>query len=217
VPDDADELERALDRLAAVAHAVIYRELQADTRTRFRRYAHLLHLWNQTHNLTALRSPADIVRGLFEDSLLFLRVLPAEVARIVDIGAGAGIPSVPMHLVQPRVSILLIEARRKRVSFLRALKRELQLDDRVTILEGRAESLIQTHPEYRSAAEVAVARAVTGSRDLTRIAHEYVKPGGVLISAGPPATRTEGRREPELRLVELPQLGVRRAFGVSRV
>jgi 16S rRNA (guanine527-N7)-methyltransferase len=213
VPDGADQLERALDRLAAVAHAVTRQELPPETRARFRRYAGLLHLWNQTHNLTALRSPADIVRGLFEDALLFLPVLPVQAERLVDIGAGAGIPSVPMHLVLPRLSILLIEARRKRVSFLRALKREVQLDDRVTIAEGRAEELIETHPEHRSAADVAVARGVAGSGDLTRIARGYVKPGGLMIAAGPP--RALNAKQPEQRIVELPELGIERAFIVS--
>ena len=75
--------------------------------------------------MTALESPAEIVRGLFLDSLLFLRLLPARPISLVDIGAGSGIPGLPLRLVDDRITLTLVESKRKRISFLLAVCREL--------------------------------------------------------------------------------------------
>jgi 16S rRNA (guanine527-N7)-methyltransferase len=210
----ASNLEGALDRLGAVAQSLTGRVMSAHARSRFSRYADLVHLWNRTHNLTALRSPAEIVRGLFEDSLLLLRLVPTGATRVIDIGAGAGIPGVPLHLVDPRLAVVLIEARQKRVSFLKTLKRELELDDRVTVLEGRAEAILGTHPEYRANADAVVARGVGQPEKLMPVAGDYVKPGGLFIATGPPASEVAGLDRIGWTIVELPEFGLKRAFMV---
>lgn len=212
--DAAPDLERALDRLGAVAQALTGHPLPVETRIRFSRYAELIELWNRTHNLTSLRSPAEIVRGLFEDSLLFLRLVPRVAVRMVDIGAGAGIPGVPLHLVDSTVAIMLIEARQKRVSFLKTLKRELHLDDRVAVMEGRAEAILQVEPTLRATADVVVARGVGHSATLVRLAEQYLRPGGVFIVSGPPAADIAATDRAAWTIVELPEFRLARAFMV---
>ena len=58
------------------------------------------------------------MRGLFIDSLLFLPVIPPRPLRLVDIGAGPGIPGIPLRIVEPQISLTIVESRRKPVSFL---------------------------------------------------------------------------------------------------
>jgi 16S rRNA (guanine527-N7)-methyltransferase len=211
----APTLEKALDRLGAVALALTGRVLLVETRTQFSRYAELIHLWSRTHNLTGLRSPEAIVRGLFEDSLLFLPLLPAGATRVVDIGAGAGIPGVPLHLVDPGRAVVLIEARQKRVSFLRTVKRELGFDDRIAVVEGRAERIV-AEGLYAACADVVVARSVGPPAEVMAIAARYLKPGGLFIaSAGPASGIHTSEGAGHRRFVELPEFSLRRAFMVQ--
>jgi 16S rRNA (guanine527-N7)-methyltransferase len=138
--------------------------------------------------MTALDSPAAIVKELFVDSLLFLKLVPeARPLAIVDIGAGGGIPGLPMKLADPTLEVTLVEARRKRVSFLRTACRELGLDEGM-VVEGRAEALVGQEPSLARAFDVAVSRAVSQIGKLAPTALPYLKPGGLLIVSAPPGS-----------------------------
>ena len=177
-PDPLDELTDAIAAFTGQAPG-------RHTRERFARYLELLAQWNRTHDLVGLDKPLDIVRVLFIDSLFFLSLLPARPMRLVDIGAGAGIPGVPLHLVDPGIELTLMESRRKRVSFLSTLKRELGLQQ-MGILEGRAEEIAKQLPETKGVFDIAVARAVSPTPRFLTACLEYVAPAGRLILAGPP-------------------------------
>jgi 16S rRNA (guanine527-N7)-methyltransferase len=161
----------------------------------FRQYLELFLRWNQVHRMTALASPAAIVRDLFIDSLLFLKALPPRrPLSVVDIGAGAGIPGLPMRLADSRLTLCLVESKRKRVSFLRTVCRELDLTE-ITVVEGRADEATRVGPALRAAFDVAVARAVARIERLEPLAAPYLKPSGLLIvSAAPEATVPSGVR-----------------------
>jgi 16S rRNA (guanine527-N7)-methyltransferase len=156
-----------------------------EDRRRFERYLDLFVRWNRTHRMTALESPSAIVRDLFLDSLLFLPLLPPRPLTVVDIGAGAGIPGLPMRLVEPGIALTLVESKRKRVSFLLAACRELGLSD-VIVKEGRAEALVQSDAGLAGTFDAAVSRAVGPAPALFAVACKYLKPGGLFIAAGPP-------------------------------
>jgi 16S rRNA (guanine527-N7)-methyltransferase len=155
--------------------------------------------------MTALDSPGAIARDLFLSSLLYLRFLPRLSVRIVDIGAGAGIPGLPLKLVEPGIGLTLIEAKRKRISFLRAVLRELELDD-VQLQEGRAETLVASKPELAANFDVAVCRAVGPAETLWSVARKYLKPGGLFITTGPP----KAAARPPLKATQLAFPGSRR-------
>jgi 16S rRNA (guanine527-N7)-methyltransferase len=142
--------------------------------------------------MTALKTPSEIVRGLFLDSLLFLSVLPPRPLAIVDIGAGSGIPGLPLRLVDPGIALTLVEAKRKRVSFLLAACRELNLPD-VSVVEGRAEDVVVADPNLFEGFDAVVARAVGSEKQLFPLALRYLRPGGTVVLAGSPAgTRQSG-------------------------
>jgi len=187
---------------------------------RFERYADLLLLWNRTHNLTGLQTLASIGKGLFLDSLLFRSVMPQRpILRVVDIGAGAGIPGIPLRIVDPSLTLTLVESKRKPVSFLRSLLREIELDD-VVVHHGRAEDIITQYPDLLGEFDVALSRAVGNLGDLVSVAMDYLRPGGVLISSGPPAMARSHLENPlpgvEWRSISFKKLGISRLFALTK-
>ena len=175
----------SLEQLFKAFPALLSRAATPAERAAFGRYANLLMLWNRAHHLTAFKTRAEIGRGLFLDSLLFRAFLPRRPARVLDIGAGAGIPGVPLRMVEPSVSLTLIESRRKPVSFLRALIRDLAMPD-ISVHHGRAEGIISEVPGLTGVFDLVLTRAVGRSDQLIEVAMVYLRPGGRLVASGPP-------------------------------
>ena len=194
------------DLLAAIP-ALTGSPATAIHRTRFQRYLDLFVKWNRVHRMTALESPAEIVRGLFLDSLLFLRLLPVRPISLVDIGAGSGIPGLPLRLVDDRLT--LVESKRKRISFLLAVCRELALSD-VRVLEGRAEDLIEQDPGLAEGFDAVVTRAVGGEASISAIGADYARPGGAILIAGSP--RSAAKHGFEVLQIEAPGGRASRVF-----
>ena len=186
----ADPLDELMAGLAALAG----RPATGEDRRSFQQYLHLFLRWNQVHRMTALDSARDIVHGLFLDSLLLFSLLPPRPLKIADIGAGAGIPGLPIRLADPGLALTLVESRRKRVSFLRATCRELRLAD-VVVKEARAEEVIRDEPDLRDTFDVVVTRAVGPAAGLLAVALGYLKPGGLFIATGSPHTATRAPLE----------------------
>jgi len=209
-----------LDDLSAAIRRILGRPSSAEERERFGKYLNLLLIWNRTHRLTGVRSASDVVHRLFIDSLLFLHLLPsARPLRIVDIGAGAGIPGVPLRIVEPRISMTLIEATRKKASFLEVLKYEVGIED-ITIFHGRAETIVAQQVNLFEKFDVVVARAVSSPRLVFPLAAPYLRPGGEFIMSGPPRAKLVGSqiglKNAEIREIKIPDLGVERMFLVVR-
>jgi len=103
-------------------------------------FAELVGVWNARSNLTGAKDPEALCDVLFADAFALAdpEVVP-ERARVVDVGAGAGAPSVPLALLRPDLSVTLVEPRRRRVAFMRTAVGALELMDRVRIEERRLE------------------------------------------------------------------------------
>jgi 16S rRNA (guanine527-N7)-methyltransferase len=194
----------------AALEALTGRGPGAEARRQFQQYLELFVRWNRTHRMTALASAEAIARELFADSLLFLPLLPSpRPLSVVDLGAGAGIPGLPLRLADPRIALTLVEARRKRVSFLRAACRELGLHD-VLVQEGRAEELVERDPTLAQAFDVVVARAVGSATSVLVVARKYLKPMGLFLASGPPDPTPQA--EIEVVRVPIPWTGGTRIF-----
>lgn len=151
----------------------------------FSRYLGLLLQWNRVHRLTGYRTPEAITEKLFLDSLLFLRWIERPDGRLLDLGAGAGIPGIPLKIVEPRLNVTLLEARRRRSSFLATAVRELGLAG-VHVRLGRAEGLLDSEPAFQGAFDVVVTRAVAPPESIVPLALAFLAPGGRFIGSGPP-------------------------------
>ena len=117
-----------LNLLAAGARAFDL-DLSPAQLDQFSRYADLLIEWNLRFNLTSIVDPRDIVIKHFLDSLSALRSIPPGPLKLIDVGAGAGLPGLPIKLVRPDVTLTLLEATRKKCDFLKAVVADLQLTD----------------------------------------------------------------------------------------
>lgn len=191
---------------------------------RFERYLRILLEWSRVHNLTGLSAPHEITRTLFLESLLFLRLLPPGPLRLVDVGSGAGFPGIPLHIVAPQIQVVLVEARRKRVSFLRAVGRELALED-ASVWHGRAEDLPADREAMGEGFDVATMRAVAGSGRALAMARPLLRrPGGRLVAslavgADAAEASTEARGHgmvAEVSTVVVPDEGLNRRFLVAQ-
>ena len=154
-------------------------DLSPDQIVRFSRYADQLIEWNARFNLTAITEPREIVIKHFLDSLSAARsVSPA--SRVIDVGAGAGFPGLPIKIAQPDISLTLLEATRKKCEFLRAMIDELHLTN-VLVVNARAEDAAHD-PAHRESYDVAIARAVAEMPTLLEYLLPFVRIGGVAVA-----------------------------------
>jgi len=205
-----------LDELLKAIPILVGRPATGGDRRYFTRYLELLVQWNQVHDLTGLKEPRAIVRGLFLDSLLFLSQLPPRPLRLVDIGSGAGIPGLPLRLVDPGIELTLVESRQKRVSFLSTVRRELRLEG-VRVLETRAEDALLEDPRLEAGFDAVVARAITPTATFLGLCRRYLRPGGLVVISGPPAAKGLPASPTGAAWVRVPfpKLGLERAFLTS--
>lgn len=102
--------------------------LSAEQKEQFQRYCSLLIEWNGRINLTAIINEADIIAYHFEDSLELTRFYNFNsCSMMVDVGTGAGFPGIPIKILYPHISIVLIEVLQKRVIFLEKVIQDLGL------------------------------------------------------------------------------------------
>ena len=101
-------------------------------------YLELILKWNTRTNLTSIRTPEEIVRRHFGESL-FVGTHLGPCATLLDFGSGAGFPGIPIQLRRPDVQVTLAESQGKKAAFLREVVRSLGLPTEVWA--GRVESM----------------------------------------------------------------------------
>ncbi len=146
----------------------------------FRKYKQLLIEYNKIVNLTTITEPTEVVIKHFYDSLTPGFYLDFYNKRVIDIGAGAGFPGIPLKILYPALDLTLLDSLKKRVTFLEEACRQLGLDD-VTLIHGRAEELAKSEL-HREQYDIVVARAVARLNVLAELSLPFVRVGGVLVA-----------------------------------
>jgi 16S rRNA (guanine527-N7)-methyltransferase len=116
-------------------------QITAEQQQKLLDYVAMIYKWNQVHNLTAVREPLDMVTLHILDSLSILPnvQLPyIDCKRLLDVGAGAGLPSIPLAICLPELQVTAIDAVQKKVSFMRQAKAQLGLTN-FSVIHGRIE------------------------------------------------------------------------------
>lgn len=111
-------------------------QLSAERQAKLLDYVALIYKWNQVHNLTAVREPLEMITLHLLDSLSILHYIESE--HLLDVGAGAGLPSIPLAICLPQLQVTAIDAVLKKVTFMRQVKAELGLAN-FTVIHGRIE------------------------------------------------------------------------------
>ena len=137
---------------------------------------------NKVMNLTAITDPEEFALKHFADSLSLLTVsdLITEGASVIDVGTGAGFPSVPIKIARPDIKLTLLDSLAKRIRFLDEVIENIKLDA-VTTIHSRAEEGSR-NPQLRDSFDIALSRAVANLSTLTEYCLPYVKVGGYFIS-----------------------------------
>ena len=168
---------RVRERAANSGVSVGGRELAA-----FETYFRLLEKWNARINLTAFDlsrpSHAAIDRLLIEPMAAAAHI-EGSWTPWVDVGSGGGSPAVPIKILQPSLSVTLVESRGKKAAFLREVVRTLGLTG-VSVETGRFEDMAQ-RPSVAGAARLVTVRGVRLDDDLTRAASVALGPAGRLM------------------------------------
>ena len=144
--------------------------------------------WTQKINITTITDPIEVASNHFLDSLVPARVIPPEAA-MLDIGSGGGFPGIPLKVLLPKLSVTLIDASRKKVSFLKHVIRTLKLDN-IEALHIRAEDLA-IHPSYINRFNVIISRALSSLNFFVRLALPLLADGGVIIALKGEVDKTE--------------------------
>ena len=148
----------------------------------YERYFELLIEWNEKINLTAITDKDEVYLKHFYDSIapILQGLIENQPIRLLDIGAGAGFPSLPMKILFPELDVTIIDSLNKRINFLHLLAEELGLSG-VHFYHGRAEDFAQDKA-FRAQFDLVTARAVARMQVLSELTIPYLKVGGRLLA-----------------------------------
>lgn len=205
------EAARDLDEVTRLAEALRV-PVASEAPARLAAFAELVARWNARINLTAARTAEQLCEVLFADALVLAsELLVPRDARVLDVGSGAGAPAVPLALLRPDVSLVLVEPLRKRVAFLRTAVGTIDgLAGRVDV---RGERLDVGAPSVAgSPFDVAMARATFAPSVWLPLALGLASRALVLTANEAPPDAPDGARLVHEERYVLPRTGAARTI-----
>lgn len=164
-------------------------ELDEGQLCQFDIYRNELLKWNEKINLISEKSAADIITRHFLDSLSAARFIPEGEPYMLDVGTGAGFPGIPLKIALPGIKLHLLEANRKKISFLKNVIRTLKLD-KVQVIHDRTENLLLCEI-WRGKFGIVISRAAFKLPHLVRLADYFLESKGLLITLKGPDVQAE--------------------------
>lgn len=175
VSDTAVEvsLDQGLERLGIAVDAEQRRQLLG--------LVGLLHKWNRAYNLTAIRSPEEMVSRHLLDSAAVLPFVTGPT--LLDVGAGPGFPGLVLAILRPELAVSLLDSNGKKVRFQRQAVMELGLTN-VTPVQSRVEAFEERFDQV-------ISRAFASLGDFVSLTLPLVAPGGQWLAMKGPAVEEE--------------------------
>jgi len=136
---------------------------------------------NQKTNLTAITNWEEaVVKHLYDSLFVTCRLHWEGASRVLDIGAGAGFPGIPLAILYPQKKSFLVEASKKKAEFLSLVKEKLRLDN-TFILNERAETIAH-QKDHRGQYAIVTARAVASTAVLLELALPFCQQEGYFVA-----------------------------------
>ncbi len=172
--------EKGLRKMLGNGASALGVDLSASAIDSFMLYLAELKRWGAKMNLTARADEKEIISRHFLDSLTLLPTLrDLGCKKILDMGSGAGFPGLPLKIAAPELDITLMDAREKRVFFLRHLIRSLGLSAGISAIKGRAEVV---PPGLAAAFECLTSRAFSHLNTFLPFSMPYLMEKGFIIA-----------------------------------
>lgn len=153
-------------------------DLTTKQQQQFSLYHKTLVEWNEKMNLTAITDKEEVYLKHFYDSISIAFDFPFHQQSIVDVGAGAGFPSIPLKIIYPDLKVTIVDSLTKRITFLQHLFSVLEIDN-CQAVSARAEEFAVEKREYF---DVAMARAVAKLSILDELCLPLVKVDGCFLA-----------------------------------
>jgi 16S rRNA (guanine527-N7)-methyltransferase len=160
----------------------------------FQDYLELLMRWNARLNLTAIRTPEEVIERHFVECAFVAKYLPEQASTLLDFGSGAGFPGIPIAICRPLLRVTLAESQGKKASFLREAVRVLGLS--AEVYAGR----VQNMPDERLFDVVAL-RAVEKMPEAVAVAKSRASLSLAIMTTND-ETETYSQSFPEFRWAE---------------
>ncbi len=145
----------------------------------FKAYIELLLKWNGKVRLISTADESRIVKRHIIESLVVAslnRISPN--SAVLDLGAGAGLPGIPLKIADPTLRLTLLDSRRMKALFLEEAVRSLNLSE-TQVVHDRAEKIAE---KFAGKFDRVVVRAVSSLYNLWQWSSPVLKNGGMLLA-----------------------------------
>ena len=164
-----EKIERGLVALSIESHVNVVEKLA--------QYLALITKWNKVTNLTSIDNPEQMVVVHLLDSLSIHPYLGG--SRILDVGSGAGLPGIPLALINDDKKFTLLDSNGKKTRFMLQVIIELGIKN-VEVVQSRAQ-------DFQGQFDHVVCRAFTSTEDCVKACSHLLAPGGHLLAMKGPA------------------------------
>ena len=164
-----ENIERGLVALTLESHHEVVEKLE--------QYLTLITKWNKVTNLTSIDDPEQMVVIHLLDSLSIQPYLSGH--RILDVGSGAGLPGIPLALINQDKDFILLDSNGKKTRFMVQATIELGIRN-IEVVQSRAQ-------DFQGEFDHVVCRAFTGTDDFVKACSHLLAPGGTLLAMKGPA------------------------------